>query len=84
MLKGINISDAYATGSSLMPQKKNPDALELLRGKAGMALGKAVGFTATLKGLPRAYNKICKKIKCHCLSLWIPLRTVWLLPPMSL
>ena len=51
------MSDAYATGSSLMPQKKNPDALELLRGKAGMALGRLVGFMATLKGLPRAYNK---------------------------
>lgn len=57
LLKGIDIDDAYATGSSLMPQKKNPDALELLRGKAGIALGRAVGFTATLKGLPRAYNK---------------------------
>jgi argininosuccinate lyase len=57
LLKGIVIDDAYATGSSLMPQKKNPDALELLRGKAGMMLGRAVGFTATLKGLPRAYNK---------------------------
>lgn len=57
LLKCIEIDDAYATGSSLMPQKKNPDALELLRGKAGVALGKAVGFTATLKGLPRAYNK---------------------------
>lgn len=57
LLKGIDIDDAYATGSSLMPQKKNPDALELLRGKAGIALGKAVGLTATLKGLPRAYNK---------------------------
>jgi len=57
LLKGIDIDDAYATGSSLMPQKKNPDALELLRGKAGIALGRAVGLTATLKGLPRAYNK---------------------------
>lgn len=55
--RGVVIDDAYATGSSLMPQKKNPDALELLRGKAGIVLGKAVGFTATLKGLPRAYNK---------------------------
>ena len=55
--KSVVISDAYATGSSLMPQKKNPDALELLRGKAGMALGRLVGFMATLKGLPRAYNK---------------------------
>lgn len=57
LLRGITIDDAYATGSSLMPQKKNPDALELLRGKAGIALGRAVGLTATLKGLPRAYNK---------------------------
>ena len=57
LLRCIEVDDAYATGSSLMPQKKNPDALELLRGKAGMALGRAVGFTATLKGLPRAYNK---------------------------
>lgn len=55
--KAVVIDDAYATGSSLMPQKKNPDALELLRGKAGMVLGRAMGFTATLKGLPRAYNK---------------------------
>lgn len=57
LLKGVEISDMYATGSSLMPQKKNPDALELLRGKAGIALGRQVGFVATLKGLPRAYNK---------------------------
>jgi argininosuccinate lyase len=57
LMKCIDIDDAYATGSSLMPQKKNPDALELLRGKAGVALGKVVGLTATLKGLPRAYNK---------------------------
>ncbi len=55
--KGIYISDAYSTGSSLMPQKKNPDALELLRGKAGRVLGNATGFLCTLKGLPRAYNK---------------------------
>jgi len=57
LLRGVVIDDAYATGSSLMPQKKNPDALELLRGKAGIALGRMVGLTATLKGLPRAYNK---------------------------
>merc|ERR1740124_813435 len=57
LIKGVVIHDAYATGSSLMPQKKNPDALELLRGKAAVVLGRAVGFTATLKGLPRAYNK---------------------------
>jgi argininosuccinate lyase len=57
LLKGITISDAYSTGSSLMPQKKNPDALELLRGKAGRILGNSTGFLCTLKGLPRAYNK---------------------------
>ncbi|EJK66117.1 hypothetical protein THAOC_12984 [Thalassiosira oceanica] len=57
MLKCVDMDDAYATGSSLMPQKKNPDALELLRGKAGVALGRSVGLMATLKGLPRAYNK---------------------------
>jgi argininosuccinate lyase len=53
----ITMSDAYCTGSSLMPQKKNPDALELLRGKAGRVIGHATGFQCTLKGLPRAYNK---------------------------
>lgn len=53
----VVIADAYATGSSLMPQKKNPDALELLRGKAGGALGRSVALITTLKGLPRAYNK---------------------------
>mmetsp|Transcript_999 Transcript_999/g.2544 ORF Transcript_999/g.2544 Transcript_999/m.2544 type:complete len:469 (+) Transcript_999:130-1536(+) len=68
LLKGIDIDDAYATGSSLMPQKKNPDALELLRGKAGIALGKAVGFTATLKGLPRAYNKDLQEDKVPLFS----------------
>jgi len=65
LLRGIEMDDAYATGSSLMPQKKNPDALELLRGKAGSALGRAVGFTATLKGLPRAYNKDLQEDKIN-------------------
>lgn len=57
MQKCITMSDAYSTGSSLMPQKKNPDALELLRGKTGRIIGNANGFMCTLKGLPRAYNK---------------------------
>ena len=51
------MSDAYCTGSSLMPQKKNPDALELLRGKTGRIVGNMTGFLCTMKGLPRAYNK---------------------------
>ena len=46
------MSDAYSTGSSLMPQKKNPDALELLRGKAGRMIGYLTGCLATIKGIP--------------------------------
>jgi len=53
----LGLGDAAATGSSLMPQKKNPDALELMRGKAGRVLGRLAGFLATLKGLPAAYNR---------------------------
>lgn len=53
----IELSDAYSTGSSLMPQKKNPDTLELTRGKAGLLIGKLTGLLATLKGLPSAYDK---------------------------
>jgi len=51
------ISDAYSTGSSIMPQKKNPDIPELIRGKTGRVLGDLAGFLATLKALPLAYNK---------------------------
>ncbi|TQS33781.1 hypothetical protein Golomagni_05862 [Golovinomyces magnicellulatus] len=53
----ITIADAYSTGSSLMPQKKNPDGLELLRGKAGRAFGHMAGLMMTQKGLPSTYNK---------------------------
>ena len=53
----ITLSDAVSTGSSLMPQKKNPDALELIRGKAGRVFGHHAGMLATMKGLPLAYNK---------------------------
>ncbi|XP_078598355.1 argininosuccinate lyase-like [Branchiostoma floridae x Branchiostoma japonicum] len=53
----ISLSDAYSTGSSLMPQKKNPDSLELIRGKAGRVFGHCSGFMMTLKGLPSTYNK---------------------------
>ncbi|BGP23147.1 argininosuccinate lyase [Rhodotorula toruloides] len=49
--------DAYSTGSSIMPQKKNPDACELLRGKSGRTVGQLAGFLTTLKGLPATYNK---------------------------
>ncbi len=53
----IELGDAIATGSSLMPQKKNPDSMELVRGKAGRVFGDLVGLLTTLKGLPLAYNK---------------------------
>ena len=53
----LEFSDAVATGSSLMPQKKNPDAMELLRGKCGRVLGDLQGVLVTLKGLPLAYDK---------------------------
>ncbi len=53
----VTLADAYATGSSLMPQKKNPDVLELTRGKAGTLIGLLTGLLATLKGLPSAYDK---------------------------
>lgn len=53
----ITLSDAVSTGSSLMPQKKNPDALELIRGKSGRVFGHHAALLATMKGLPLAYNK---------------------------
>ena len=53
----FDLDDRVATGSSLMPQKKNPDPLELVRGKAGRAIGRHTGWLATMKGLPSGYNK---------------------------
>jgi argininosuccinate lyase len=53
----VRVADAYSTGSSLMPQKRNPDAMELIRGKSGRLLGNLIGLLATLKGLPSTYNK---------------------------
>ena len=53
----IEIDDAYATGSSIMPQKKNPDVAELARGKAGRLIGGLTGLLVTLKGLPLTYNR---------------------------
>ena len=53
----VTLDDAYSTGSSIMPQKKNPDVAELARGKAGRLIGDLTGLLATLKGLPLAYNR---------------------------
>ena len=53
----VRLDDAYSTGSSIMPQKKNPDIAELARGKAGRLIGDLTGLLVTLKGLPLAYNR---------------------------
>ncbi|MBL0386987.1 argininosuccinate lyase [Tumebacillus sp. ITR2] len=53
----VELDDAYCTGSSIMPQKKNPDVAELLRGKTGRVYGDLIGLLTVLKGLPLAYNK---------------------------
>jgi argininosuccinate lyase len=53
----VELSDAYTTGSSIMPQKKNPDMAELVRGKTGRVYGDLMALLTTLKGLPLAYNK---------------------------
>ena len=55
--KFIELSDAYTTGSSIMPQKKNPDMAELIRGKTGRVYGNLMALLTTLKGIPLAYNK---------------------------
>ncbi|GEK34618.1 argininosuccinate lyase [Kurthia sibirica] len=55
--KFIELDDAFSTGSSIMPQKKNPDMAELIRGKAGRAYGNLMGLLTVLKGIPLAYNK---------------------------
>jgi argininosuccinate lyase len=55
--KFIQIDDSYSTGSSIMPQKKNPDAAELIRGKTGRVYGSLTSLLTTMKGLPLAYNK---------------------------
>jgi argininosuccinate lyase len=77
------LDDAYTTGSSIMPQKKNPDVPELVRGKAGRVYGRLVGMLTTLKGLPLAYNKdlqedkeaVCDAIDTvrGCLEIMVPL-----------
>ncbi len=55
--KFIELDDAFSTGSSIMPQKKNPDITELIRGKTGRVYGNLMGLLTTMKGLPLAYNK---------------------------
>ena len=75
------LSDAYATGSSLMPQKKNPDVFELARGKAGALIGLLTGLLATLKGLPSAYDKDLQEDKLPVFNAYDTL--LGLLPVMA-
>ncbi len=79
----VMLADAYSTGSSLMPQKKNPDALELLRGKAGRLVGGLTGMLTLLKGLPSAYDKDLQEDKeplfdaVDTLKLALPITEAW-------
>jgi argininosuccinate lyase len=72
----FELSDAYATGSSLMPQKKNPDVFELARGKAGKLVGGLAGLLVTLKGLPSAYDKDLQEDKLPVFEAFDTLSTL--------
>ena len=89
--KFIELDDAYTTGSSIMPQKKNSDMAELVRGKTGRVYGDLLGLLTTLKGLPLAYNKDMQEDKeaifdaletvSMCLDIFAPMiRTMKLIP----
>jgi argininosuccinate lyase len=66
----IELSEKVTTGSSLMPQKKNPDGLELIRGKAAIVAGSLTGFLSLVKGLPTGYNKDLQEDKAALLSVF--------------
>lgn len=80
----IGLPEAYSTGSSAMPQKKNPDLLELVRGKSGGVLGQATALMVTVKGLPLAYNKDLQESQeplfdsAETLLQMLPLVTRWM------
>ena len=80
----VLLPEAYSTGSSAMPQKKNPDLLELVRGKTGRVLGHATALTITVKGLPLAYNKDLQETQeplfgaAETLLQMLPLITGWM------
>jgi argininosuccinate lyase len=77
----LELSDAFSTGSSLMPQKKNPDVFELARGKAGMLLGYLTGLMTTLKGLPSTYDKDLQEDKIPVFNAYDTLTAI--LPVLS-
>jgi argininosuccinate lyase len=72
----IELSDAYATGSSLMPQKKNPDPFELARGKSGALIGGLTGLLTTLKGLPSTYDKDLQEDKVPVFNAYDTLMSI--------
>ncbi|MFG6443635.1 argininosuccinate lyase [Microbacterium sp. P06] len=72
----VTLDDAYSTGSSIMPQKKNPDIAELTRGKSGRLIGNVAGLLATLKGLPLAYNRDLQEDKEPVFDTVVTLETV--------
>jgi len=80
----VRLPESYSTGSSAMPQKKNPDLLELIRGQAGRVIGDATALTVTVKGLPLAYNKDLQETQeplfhaVDTLVSMIPLVTGWM------
>jgi len=80
----LSLPEAYSTGSSAMPQKKNPDLLELLRGKAGRVVGAATSLLMTVKGLPLAYNKDMQETQeplfdaAQTMLSALPLATGWM------
>src|SRR6202008_1318174 len=80
----VSLPEAFSTGSSAMPQKKNPDLLELVRGKAGRILGAATALLMTVKGLPLAYNKDMQETQeplfdaARTLLSTLPLATGWM------
>lgn len=85
--KFVELDDAYSTGSSIMPQKKNPDFAELIRGKSGRVYGNLVQLLVTMKGLPLAYNKDLQEDKegaldtahtlMQCLSVMAGMISTW-------
>jgi len=80
----LDLPEAYSTGSSAMPQKKNPDLLELVRGKSGRVVGDATGLMVSVKGLPLAYNKDLQETQeplfdsADTLLQMLPLVTGWM------
>jgi len=73
----VEFSEPFSSGSSLMPQKKNPDMAELTRGKTGRLYGNLMSMLTTMKALPSSYNRDMQEDKEALLIRWIRLRTRW-------